>query len=78
MGLVNINIPDSIQYQVNDIVQQDGISIDQFIVSAIAEKIYAIKTVGYLHEKAKQSSQYDFEKVLLKIPDVEPEEYDRL
>ena len=78
MGLVNINIPDSIQFQVNEIIQQDGISINQFIASAIAEKISVIKTVGYLNERAKQSSQEDFEKVLLKIPDVEPEEYDRL
>jgi hypothetical protein len=35
-------------------------------------------TVEYLQERAKRGSREKFEAVLAKVPDVEPEEYDRL
>jgi hypothetical protein len=35
-------------------------------------------TVEYLQERAKRGSQEKFEAVLTKVPDVEPEEFDRL
>jgi hypothetical protein len=60
------------------LAQQDGISIDQFIATAVAEKIAALMTVEYLQERAKRGSREKFEAVLVKVPDVEPEEFDRL
>jgi hypothetical protein len=60
------------------LAQQDGISIGQFIATAVAEKIAALMTVEYLQERAKRGSREKFEAVLAKVPDVEPEEFDRL
>jgi hypothetical protein len=60
------------------LAQQDGISIDQFIATAVAEKIAVFMTVEYLEERAKRGSQEKFEAVLAKVPDIEPEAYDRL
>jgi hypothetical protein len=60
------------------LAQQDGISIDQFIATAVAEKVAALMTVEYLQECAKRGSREKFEAVLAKVPDVEPEEFDRL
>jgi nucleotidyltransferase-like protein len=37
-----------------------------------------LMTVEYLQERAKRGSQEKFEAVLTKVPDVEPEEFDRL
>jgi hypothetical protein len=44
----------------------------------VAEKIAVFMTVEYLQERAKRGSQEKFEAVLAKVPDIEPEEYDRL
>ena len=56
---------------------RDGISIDQFVSSAIAEKIAALMTEGYLKERAKRGSRAKYEAILAKVPDIEPELYDR-
>lgn len=59
------------------IVTLDNISINQFIISAVAEKISALETQNYLEERAERSSQNKFMAVLSKVPDTEPADYDR-
>jgi hypothetical protein len=78
MSTVSLTIPESIYKHACQLAQQDGISIDQFIATAVAEKIAVLMTVEYLQERAKRGSREKFEAVLAKVPDVEPEEYDRL
>ncbi|WP_287722755.1 hypothetical protein [Microcystis sp. M158S2] len=41
------------------------------------EKIAALMTEGYLKERAKRGSRAKYEVILAKVPDVEPEVYDR-
>lgn len=50
---------------------------DQFESSAISEKIAAWRTESYLKERAKRGSRAKYEAILAKVPDVEPEVYDR-
>jgi hypothetical protein len=45
--------------------------------SEITEKIAALMTEGYLKERAKRGSRAKYEAILAKVPDVEPEAYDR-
>jgi post-segregation antitoxin (ccd killing protein) len=78
MSNLNVQIPDSLYKSLQDLAKQDGISIDQFISTAIAEKIAALTTESYLEELAKKGDRSRYEAVLAKIPDVPPEEYDRL
>lgn len=59
------------------IVTLDNISINQFIISAVAEKISALETQNYLEERAERGSQNKFMAVLSKASDVEPAGYDR-
>jgi hypothetical protein len=77
MSIVNIQIPDSLHKSLNELANRDGISIDQFVSSANAEKIAALMTEGYLKERAKRGSRARYEAILAKVPDVEPEVYDR-
>jgi hypothetical protein len=60
------------------LAEQDGISIDQFIATAVAEKIAALTTESYLEELAKRGDRNRYEAVLANVPDVEPAPYDRL
>lgn len=61
-----------------EIAQKEGISMNQFITIAIAEKIATLETLDYLEQRAARGSREKLLEVLAKAPDVEPEEYDRL
>jgi len=78
MSTVSIQLPHSLRNKAQEMAHQDGISLDQFVASAVAEKLSALLTADYLHQRAERSSQEAFEKALSEIPDIEPEEYDRL
>jgi hypothetical protein len=64
--------------QLRQAAKAEGISMNQFIMLAVAEKIATLSTMDYLEERAKRGSREKFLAVLEKAPDVEPEEYDRL
>jgi len=51
---------------------------NQLISTAVAEKISALMTEDYLEKRAKRGRRRDYEAVLAKVPDVEPDERDRL
>lgn len=78
MSIVQVQIPDSLQKSLCELANRDGISIDQFISTAIAEKLSALMTENYLKERAKRGSQLKYKAILAKVPDVEPEPYDRI
>jgi len=78
MSPLNINVPDSILQKARELAHRDGISLDQFVSSAIGEKVTALLTEDYLKQRASKGSLEEFRHILNKAPDVEPEEHDRL
>ena len=78
MSIVQVQIPDSLHKCLSDLAGRDGISIDQFISTAVAEKISALMTEDYLKNRAGRGDRVKYEAILAKVPDVEPEEYDRM
>ena len=79
MNPISVNIPDSIYKAVVELAKKDNISINQFISTAMAEKVSALMTEEYLIKRMKNApSREEFEEILEKVPDVEPEEYDKL
>ena len=78
MSIVQVQIPDSLHKSLADLAGHDGISIDQFVSTAIAEKLSALMTENYLKDRARRGNRAKYEAILLKVPDVEPEEYDRI
>ncbi len=78
MSIVQVQIPDSLHKSLSELASRDGISIDQFISTAIAEKLSALMTESYLSERAKRGSRAKYEAILAKVPDIEPEAYDKL
>ena len=78
MSTLSIRLPKSVHEQVKALACTEGISMNQFIAQAVAEKIAALQTVNYLEERAKRESREKLLAVLAKAPDGEPEEYDRL
>lgn len=77
MGSLSLRIPDSYHTAVKEIATQDNISINQFIVSAVAEKIAAFETQKYLEQRAAKGSVEKFKYVLSKVPEIEPADFDK-
>lgn len=78
MNTLNIQLPDSLYRSLLKLAEQDGITMDQFIAAAVAEKIAALTTENYLQERARRGDRSKYEAVLAKVPDVEPEGQDTL
>jgi len=72
MSALSLRLPNSIHKHIKEIAQQEGVSINQFIASAVAEKISAIMTEDYLKERANRASRADFTRILDKIPSRKP------
>ncbi len=73
----NVIVPESLFKQVRELSEKEGITVDQFVSSAIAEKAAAWTTVEYLKERARRGSREKFLKALSKVPKVEPDEDDK-
>jgi hypothetical protein len=78
MSTLNVNIPESLRRRAQSLAQDDGVPLDQFIATALAEKVAVLDADSYVHERAARGSREKFDRVLAKVPDVDPEERDRL
>ena len=72
MSALSLRLPSSIHRHIREIAQKEGVSINQFISSAVAEKISAIMTEDYLKNRAKRAKKSDFKKILDKVPKRKP------
>jgi len=71
-----LRIPD---YYKNDIDNLKGnVSINQFIVNALAEKISSLKTLDYIEERANKGSVNNMLNLLNNVQDIEPQKQDKL
>ncbi len=66
-----------ITFALKELARREGISINQFISTAVAEKLTALMTAEYLEERARQGERARFDAVLAKIPDVRPDAADQ-
>ncbi len=75
---MSLRLPQSLHKGVKQAAKQDGISMNQFVITAVAEKLSALMTEDYLEERAKQGDRTRYLAALAQVPDVEAEEYDRI
>ncbi len=78
MSTISLRLPDSLHEQIRKLASADGISINQFISTAAAEKLAALMTVEYLEQRARRGTREKFEAALERLPDVEPDDKDKL
>ncbi|TNF99604.1 MAG: toxin-antitoxin system HicB family antitoxin [Gammaproteobacteria bacterium] len=78
MSTLSLRLPDSLHEEIKNLAKDEGISINQFISSAAAEKLSALRTEKYLLERAKKGNKKSFLKAMSRVPDVEPEKKDKL
>ena len=56
MSTISLRLPDSLHESVRDLAKEDNISINQFVATALAEKMSALITEKYLSERATKGS----------------------
>jgi hypothetical protein len=72
-----LRLPDSIHRHIKGIAHRQGISINQFISSAVAEKVSALMTEEVLEARVKKPKKGTLKRILDKIPAVRPFEATR-
>ncbi len=77
MSAISLRLPNSIHDRARLLSKRDRVSINQFVATAVAEKISAMETEDYLATRARRSSREKFEAALSQVPDREPDEHDR-
>jgi hypothetical protein len=78
MSAISLRFPNSLHKKLGDLARREGVSINQLVNSAVAEKMATLMTVDYLQERAERGTRKRFEAVLAKVPNKEPEAFDRL
>ena len=77
MSTLSIDIPNYLHKQAEQIADKEGVSINQFVAIALAEKLSMLMTNSHLEERAKQGDKNAFQAALVNVADDEPPEYDK-
>lgn len=80
MSTISLRLPESLHRKARDLAEKEGISINQLVATALAEKMSALLTGEYLAERAARGNRRSFERVLRKVRarNVEPVSGDEL
>jgi hypothetical protein len=77
MSTISLRLPESLHKKARELAKKENTSINQLVSSALAEKISALMTEEYIEQRARRASKEKFKKILSKVPDIEPEDYDK-
>jgi predicted transcriptional regulator len=78
MTALSLRLPQSLHQKVSELAEREGISINQLISSAVAEKMSALMTEDYLETRAARGSRRKFDAALAKVASVPPDPGDEL
>jgi hypothetical protein len=78
MSTISLRLPDSLHESVRNLAKEDNISINQFVATALAEKMSALITEKYLSERAEKGSKKKYKTALSKVKDIESDISDKL
>jgi len=72
MSQFALRLPDSLHDYANRLAQEDSVSLNQFIVSALAEKVSALHTDEFFRERASRADRGSLMALLDRVPNVPP------
>jgi hypothetical protein len=68
MSQFALRMPDSLHGYAKEVAHADNTSLNQFIVTAVAEKISALRTEEFFRQRIKKSNLADFDAILASVP----------
>lgn len=78
MATLSLRLPESLHRKLAEVAKAEGISLNQLIATAAAEKLSALTTEEYLAQRAERASKRAFRAALAAVPDATPVEGDEL
>lgn len=72
MTTLNLTLPTSIQRHLQEMADLDGVPVDQFVMSAVTEKISALTAETYLRARAGRADPAAFRGILDRVPQRAP------
>lgn len=74
MSTISLRLPESLHQKVRELAKADDISINQFIATALAEKMSALMTVAYMEARAARGDRARFDRAMVKVSDTGPDD----
>ena len=68
MTTLNLILPNSIQRHLQEMADLDGVPVNQFVMSAVVEKISALTAETYLRNRADRADPAAFRAILDRVP----------
>ena len=68
MTTMSIRVPNSLHNAIKDLAAREGYSMNQFLITAAAEKLSSLDTVDYLRSRAERADLAAFDRIMKKIP----------
>lgn len=59
-----LRLPKSLKREIEKVAKADGVSVNQFVVSAAAEKLSAMQTADYFASRAAKGSLSKFDEIM--------------
>lgn len=78
MSQYALRIPDSLAGYARELAREDNVSLNQFIVVALAEKVSALKTAAFFQERAARADQEKALSILDSVKKLSPVQGDEL
>ncbi len=72
MTRISIQLPSSYRDSARRLAKREGMSLNQFIASAVGEKLSAFAAEDFLHKKAKRGSRAKYDAILKKVKNRRP------
>lgn len=73
-----LRLPASLKRAVEEVAREDGTTLNQFIVSAVAEKLAALKTADYFAKRADRADFVAFDRLMRRKGGETPQRDDEL
>ena len=78
MTKIEANVPDYLAKQAFAVAEREKVPVDQIIALALSAQLAAWNGCDDMATRAKRANMADFDRIMAKVPDVEPPDYDRL
>jgi hypothetical protein len=69
MAALSIRLPESLHRSARAYAEQEGVSVNQLVATALAEKLAALGAQDYLESRARRAGRAKFDDALALVPD---------
>lgn len=73
-----LRLPATIKRAAEDLARRDGVSLNQFIATAVAEKVSALDTAEYFRCRAARADRARFDRTLARLGSLPPRKGDEI